>query len=235
MSKRHVIILIAIALVIAAVAGWVMLSRGAPQPQPTFTLTFNSANGIAAGHAVHYQGVRIGDVTSVKPGRPTAVDVTVGSDYEPKMHRQLSFFIERVSLLGGERRVVAYDCSSSLETGPRIARGEVVPGSDSTLAWAACKASESAGPLGGAAATLLSGLATADGGRAIVDSIREYSEAAREMGQKEWETFKNDRLPALEKEALAVKERLEKEGKLEEARRFWQQFRAWVEEMLKRA
>jgi hypothetical protein len=223
MTRRHVFALAAVAILIAATVA--LFSRR----QLTFTITFNDANGIRAGQSVYYGGARIGEVTRVTTATPTAVDVRIGRDYEGKLHKQLSFFVERESILGGGRRLVAYDCSMT-EAGAPIVRGDIIQGNESMMAWAACKGAESAGPFFGAAAALVSGLAATGPGRAIADSIKTYSESARRMGDEQWETFRRERLPALEKEARAYKERLEKDGRLDEARRFWEQFTAWLKQ-----
>ena len=202
------------------------------RPGLSFAVTFNDANGIAAGHSVYYRGDRIGEVKRVSPARPTAVDVRVSHDHRRRMHRHLSFFVERGNVLGSERRLVTYDCVAT--AGDPIVEDDVVAGRESTIEWATCKAAERAGPILSAAAALINSLTGTDAARSIAQSIDQYSESARKMGAEQWEAFRRERLPALEREARAYKERLEKEGKLEDARHFWQQFTAWLEQMTAR-
>lgn len=196
----------------------------------TFTITFHDANGISAGDLVYYNGARIGEVRRVSTdARPTAVDVLVSRDYQQKMHRQLSFFVERESMLGSGRRVAVYDCAAP-EPGARINHRDTIQGNESTMTWLACKAADRAGPIAGAAAALAAGLAATGPGRAIAESVRDYSEAARRMGDAQWETFRREQLPKIEQQAREYVQQLERDGKLEEAKRFWEQFSAWLKE-----
>lgn len=221
------IVLGIVAVTIAIMIALVMFAR----QQFDFTITFGDTNGISVGAPVFYQGTQIGEVRKISPGQPASLDVRIGRDYERRLHRGLSFFVERESMLGHGRRVVAYDCGSSTPVSP-IERGDVVAGNESTMTWLACKAADRAGPLAGAAAALIGSLATStETGRAIADAVKQQAEAARKMGDAHWETFRREKLPALEQEARRYKEQLEREGKVEDAKRFWEQFTAWVKEM----
>lgn len=222
MKRLDLAILAIVAIAAAAVLGLFLARR-----QHTFTVTFNDANGIAAGAAVYYNGARVGEVRRVSGNEPTAVDVRISRDYERQMHRKLSFFVERESMLGSGRRLAAYDCAGP-ETGARITRGEVVEGNESTMTWLACKAANRAGPIAGAAAALAASLATTGPGRAVADSVKQYSEAARRLGVEQWETFRRDQLPKIEQQARDYVAQLEHEGKLEDAKRFVEQFNAWL-------
>ena len=224
MKKRDVLVLAAVLVAAGAIIALFVFAR---QNDLAFTITFTDPNSIAAKHGVYYNGAKIGEVTRVSS---SGVDVRIDRDYETKIHRKLAFFVERDSLLGSGRRLVAYDCMSTTAGDP-IRRGDVVEGNESTMTWLACRAAERTGLLGGAVATLASGLSETGPGRAIAETVREYSETVRQMGDQQWETFKREQLPALRRQAEAYKEQLEKEGKLEEARRFWADFLKWVESL----
>ncbi len=222
MKRLDLAIIAVVAVVAFAVVGLFLARR-----QHTFTVTFNDANGISAGDAVYYNGARIGEVRRVTSGRPTAVDVHISRDYERQMHRKLSFFVERESMLGSGRRLAAYDCAGP-EPGARINRGEVVEGNESTMTWLACKAADRAGPIAGAAAALAASLATTGPGRAIAESMKQHAEAARQIGDEQWEAFRREQLPKIEQQAREYIAQLERDGKLEEAKRFVEQFNAWL-------
>jgi hypothetical protein len=197
----------------------------------TFTITFADGQDLRPGHFVFYHGVRVGEVTSVDLTTSIEVVVTIDRGHEEAMQHGLSFFIEKADLISAERRVVAYDCGAA--RGAPIERGDVVKGGDGWIAWTTCKAREQLSPLVDQLGTMIESFGSSDIGKQLTQSMRDLTAKASEMGKDQYENLRKQTLPDLREKAMRYKEQLEKDGKLTEAKQFWDRFLAWANEVEK--
>ena len=65
--------------------------------------------------------------------------------------------------------------------------------------------------------------------------MRDLTAKATELGKAEFETFRNKALPELRDRATNYKNQLEKDGRKDDAKQFWDRFVAWVAEVEKSA
>jgi polyhydroxyalkanoate synthesis regulator phasin len=61
------------------------------------------------------------------------------------------------------------------------------------------------------------------------EDLESFMRDAEVVAQDEWGRLRKERLPALIEEVERLRDQLESEGKLEEARRLWEGFQGWLE------
>lgn len=215
-----------------AVAGGVMfLAASCGNRALTFTMQFEDGKDLRPGHFVFYHGVRIGEVTSVTLNGSIDVEATIDRGQEEVMHHGLSFFIEKADLISAERRVVAYDCGAA--KGAPIERGDVLKGGDGWIAWTACKARDQLPSSVNDVVAMVESFGSSDSGKQLAQSMRDLSGKASELGKAQYDSLRKQLLPELRAKAVQFKEQLEKDGKLTEAKQFWDRFVAWANEVEK--
>jgi hypothetical protein len=214
----------------------VLIGCGKEKPL-SFTVTFSDAKNLQQGQFLVYKGIRIGEVISVglDEGGAVRVDVTVDDKYRTTVYQEAEFSIEKPSGvvdLSGERQLTMND-RSGVRT--PLKGGEIIVGSEGGLdhwinkikdagtdIWEAVKGfSSNVGDLFGKSDS-------SSEGQEFLKALSEYAGRAKDMSKDQFEEFSQRTLPDLEKKAEGVRERLEKEGKKEQAQQFWEDFNRWA-------
>lgn len=219
-----------------------------------FTVDFREARDIAKGRPVLYRGVEVGKVESVTlSDGGVRVGLRIKGEHRAAMSRGLRFRIETqdgVRGLLGQRRIVVEDPSAPPDSAqgsaaversdaalPRatIGDGETIAGAEpgeeawaekaeqaARIAWDAAK---------GAAAQFedwARDVGSSPEAKEFGRSIKEYSEKAEKVARDKYGDFQKDELPAIKERARKLKEDLERQGKSEDARKFWEGFNDWL-------
>jgi hypothetical protein len=202
-----------------------------------FTLTFKDAQGLQPGQFLVYKGIRIGEVTDVgfDQGGSVKVEIKVNTKYRNAVYQEAEFVIQKSSGVvdvSGERQVTMNDRSGFRTP---LKGGEIIVGSEGGLdhwinkikdagtdMWDAVKGfSSNVGDLFGKSDS-------SSESQEFLKALSEYAGRAKEMSEDQLEEFSKRTLPDLEKKAEGVRERLEKEGKKEQAQQFWEDFNRWA-------
>lgn len=130
-GRQKFVLIVLIAVVAAAglgIVGWKFMKR---HEALEFTLLFDDAKTLHPGQFVIYNGVRIGEVTSVELGddRKVAVAVSIQPEHRAKVYQEAVFVIERPSFtdISGERQITMKDTSGAHTT---IQQGAMINGSN---------------------------------------------------------------------------------------------------------
>ena len=205
-----------------------------------FTVTFQDARGLETGDDVVYKGVRIGEVTSVSVDDKGLVQVGVRVEkaHKPAVYREAHFEIESTGGTGMLTGSMQLTMKDRPEAGGRtsVASGEVVRGSEGSIdraverlkeAWR--DAAEAGKELAREVEEAVRGTGESPETREFVESVKQFASQAKDKTREQYEQFKREELPEIEAQARRLKDKLEAEGKLEEARRFWDRFTAWLQ------
>ncbi len=218
-------------LVLAAAA----CSGGGDELQ--FTVTFEDAEGLQPGQFVVYNGIRVGEVDEVDldPSGKVVVRVRVYGKYRETLYREADFVIEKPGGLidvSGERQLTVKD--RSRERTP-IEPGDVLEGSDGWIDRALGKLGDmahGAGEYGRSVWDKAKEYANSPEAREFYEALKDAAARAKEIGAEGYREFMDETYPDLKAKALAFKEWLEREGHLEEAAKFWNDFLEWSKGLL---
>lgn len=210
-----------------------VLSGCFPRKPLHMSLLFEEADGVRINQSVMYRGDRIGHVLQLyrTPEGIVTVDVEILPEHRDSVYREMKFRI--VEDLSEGYVVLAED-----EEGDRteVEDGEVIdtrPGWTERLSQTARQLSEAAGAallaLGETAGEMLRNLEESPEARSFKDSLAEFARDAAKVARSRYSRFVSDELPQLEKEAAAYRDKLEREGRTEEAEVFWKWFTRWTE------
>lgn len=202
-----------------------------------FTVTFEDARGLQPGQFVVYNGIRVGEVREVDLDASGRVVVLVRAydKYRQALYREAEFVIEKpggVIDVSGERQITVNDRSR-----PRtpIESGDIIEGTDSWVDSAFGRLGDlvqGAGEYGSAVWDKAKAYATSPEAQALYRALQDAAANTREVGAEGYRRFMNETYPELEAKALAFKDWLVEEGRLEEARQFWDDFLAWSKRLL---
>jgi hypothetical protein len=129
----------------------------------------------------------------------------------------------------GERQVRAMYCGAKVRT--PLLEPEVLEGREGMPARLACMAVDRFGWLSDDLAALLEQFGESETAANLADAARQLAGKAAELGSEKAEAFWKENLPALRKKAEEYRDELERSGRLDEARQFWERFQAWVREI----
>jgi hypothetical protein len=211
-----------------------------------FTVVFEDAKGLEPGDAVAYKGMRIGLVRAVELTleREVRVSVRIDREFRETVYREARFVIERVRVRTrdpseGERQVTMKDRGESRTP---VLGGDVIQGSAGSLRdlWQSIEeaggaALEAAEALAEDVFDSLESAADSPEAKRLREDLDRVTRETEDLSREEWERFRDERLPALEDEARRLRERLEQDGRVDQAREFWQDFLRWLKEILSRA
>lgn len=207
-----------------------------------FSVTFKDARGLRPGQFLVYRGMRIGEVTNVAlldSRQGVKVEVRVHHDHADVPYREATYAIEspQVVNVASEKQVTMKDSGS---TRTPVRAGDVLEGSEGMVGSIQERLSQfarDASEVGSVMAQKLSELAKSVRSSPEIRDLRKgMDDLAAEAGRRskeEFERFRKERLPELEEKAKAYKQKLEREGKLPEAKAFWEQFTKWLDEARK--
>ena len=217
----------AVAALVAVLAG---LGCTEEKPPLEFTITYQNAKGLETGQHVVYNGVPIGTVQEVKltEAGTVAARVLIQEEHEPRVYREAEYIIKKrggITDLTGERQIVMNDRNVKEKT--PVQPGDIIKG---TEGWTDQLTHRVSG-WGGAAYDWAAGLgekvkawASSPEGKEFQDSVREFGAKAKDMTAEQWEHFKTEEYPKLREKAVELKEKLERDGKSEEAKELWDSF-----------
>lgn len=210
----------------------------APGPEPLeFTITWGDADGLAPGQLLVYNGVRIGEVRSVELGDAGRVEVGVRIDPEHRhrVYREAEYLIEKpggLTDISGERRITMKDRSS--ETKTPVDPGDIVEGTggwvDRIGHWIGARGAwlrEAGEELW----TTASEWKESPEGQRLLSSLEAFADDAGEWTADQWEEFREDGYPAMEKRVKDLMHHLEEKGRSEEAQELWESFERFVESL----
>jgi ABC-type transporter Mla subunit MlaD len=216
-----------------------------PEPQGVdFAIDFEEARGLEAGDAMVYRGLRIGEVRSVGllPERGVRVQVTVLDEHRDAVYREARFVIEESELRSqreGARQVTMKDRG---ETRTPIEPADTLEGSEGAVddflaslkevGKATVEAAERAAEQIGEA---LDQARESPEARQLREDLDRFTRDAEVLAEEEWDRLRKQRLPALVEEAERLRDQLEEDGRLDEAREFWKDFQRWLEEVASEA
>jgi hypothetical protein len=214
------------------------LAACSPKPAPLdFTLTFKDAAGLGPGQNVSYRGIAIGKVRTIalEPNGPVRVEVRIEPRYTNVVYREASFRIEKpggVTDLSGERQVTVRDQGGARTP---IRNGEIVAGSDGVLSdWGGKigelgrKAHRTEDELLAKLRELGSRLAASPQAQRSVEAARRLAEWIASEGAAKAGQLGREARDRIEAQAKALKEQLEQDGRIEDAKRFWTDFTRWL-------
>jgi hypothetical protein len=200
-------------------------------------VTFKDAKLLQPGHSVVYRGIVVGEVADVELVAGGGVRVTVEAygRHAASLYKEAGFRIEATSSsVGGVegRRIVVYD-RGEIQTA--IKGGEVIEGTESEVgSWFDSLSAtgktlweKMAGEASERWDSIQQYFAKPEGEKFLKD-VKEYAEKARVLGEEQFGAFKEEALPGLEQQASRLKQRLEAEGRVEEAKQFWKEFSKWM-------
>ena len=72
-------------------------------------------------------------------------------------------------------------------------------------------------------------LTSSPAGEEVVRAMRDFGDQARKIGREKMAELREKQLPAIKEKALKYKEELDRQGKIKEAREFWERFTHWLE------
>lgn len=208
---------------------------GGPEPLH-FSVSFAAGEDIAKGRRVVYRGVEIGKVEEVRFGEGgVLVRLAVEGKHRDAFYREMRFTIDRregVKGWLGERQVTVTDVEG---TRTPIAEGSEVAGYDplkkdwQAQAEEAGKAALEAAKSGAAKLQEWArDFSSSPETKRFADSLRVYSEKASKAAKKQYDQLERDELPHLIQNAKRLKADLEKEGRAEDAKKFWDGFSRWL-------
>jgi hypothetical protein len=73
-------------------------------------------------------------------------------------------------------------------------------------------------------------LTASPAGKELAQTLRDFSAEARKISREKFAEFRDKQLPAIMEKALKYKEELDRQGKLKEAKEFWERFTKWLED-----
>jgi hypothetical protein len=73
-------------------------------------------------------------------------------------------------------------------------------------------------------------LTSSPAGKELAQTMRDFSAQARKISREKYAEFRDKQLPAIKEKALKYKEELDRQGKLKEAKEFWERFTKWLED-----
>ncbi len=241
---------------VSVVSFVLVLSACARARPPVFTITYENAEGLRPGQFLVYHGVRVGEVTAVSLEESGAVRIEARAfkEHRDRLYREAEYVIAKpggLLDLSGEKQITVNDRAGErtpVQTGDVIAGTEGILGRIVSRAQDAGKRAVEAGmdaletgkeafETGKSLATELSRLAEDIGSRPEVRDLRkameEVAEQAGRLTAEEYREFRRKTVPGIREEARKHKGRLEREGRIDEAKRFWEAFTKWVEEVRK--
>jgi hypothetical protein len=197
------------------------------------SLLFEEADGVKVNQPVMYRGNKIGHVLQLyrTPEGVVTVDVEILPEHRGSVYREMNFRI--VEDLSQGFVILAED-----QEGDRteVEDGDVIdnrPGWADRLSQSARQLSEAAGAallaLGETAGEILRDLEESPEAQSFRDSLAEFARDASRVVRSRYNRFVSEELPQLEKEAAAYRDKLEREGRKEEAEVFWKWFIRWAE------
>jgi len=215
----------------------VVLSCSGGEGPLEFTVTFEDAQGLQPGQFVVYNGIRVGEVREVDLDASGRVVVLVRAydKYRDALYREAEFVIEKPGGMidvSGERQITVNDRSR-----PRtpIENGDVIEGTDGWVDSALGRLGDlvqGAGEYGRAVWDKARAYATSPQAQELYRSLEDAAARAREVGVEGYRTFMEETYPELEAKALAFKNWLVEQGRLEEAKQFWNDFVEWSKRLL---
>lgn len=210
----------------------------------TFTVTFDQVGGLEAGDAVVYKGRQIGEVGDITFTGAGAVEVELEIDreYRHTLYREAQFALERT--VTGGHRIAVYDTE-----GPRtpLAGGEVLRGRQGSLEELMGKVQDLGRDLVTEGAERLNEQIDAWRQRLqeseseepadaaeeeetdLLERVGDYADRVATMSREQLERFRREELPELERRAAELRDWLREQGRNADAKRFWRDFRDWVE------
>jgi sporulation protein YlmC with PRC-barrel domain len=206
-----------------------------------FHLVFADAELLEQGCPVVYKGVKIGTVRDVDFDEKGDVEVTVRikGKYSKVVYREASFIIEPYERGSeGKSYIQLRIKDAEADKRTRITKGDRIV-VDS--AWSS-KLNEVAAEISSwfkRNSKLLiddsKEFSVSPEGRELKKSLQALAHHAREGGNAQFKKFMEDDFPKIQEEAEALRDQIGKDGTMEEAEDFWQDFKEWSEEMIDEA
>ncbi|MBN2371283.1 MAG: MCE family protein [Vicinamibacteria bacterium] len=206
----------------------------------TFTIVFKDARGLVSGDPVVYRGVKIGAVRSVDVANdgPARVSVLIQNMHREAVYREARFVIEEAGERGVRENGRQITIKDRRGERTRVEDGDVIEGSEAGLSEI-LRSLEDAGKNALDAAKRLAEKLTdcvedaceTPEAERLREDVDEFMRDADKAAREEWGKFKQKRLPALREKAERLREKWRREGKLEQAEKFWDDFTRWLEEI----
>lgn len=207
----------------------VVATPGCTGPKPgkhrplEFTITCKDAKRLQVGERVVYKGVRIGVVRDITLSDRVAVVVRIDREHEERVCRESRFSI-KCQWPVGPCRVEMKDSRCGRCT-------PMQPGDIVEATGILADVGENLKLMGEWARDRFESLwegpeswADSPEGRAFKRSLEDFAEDASRLTAEQWEVFWRERYPVLKRKASALREKLEREGRSEEAREMWDDF-----------
>ena len=213
------------------------------EPPLVFTLAFDDEVPRKKGNDVVYKGIRIGKVQSVdlNEGGAVAVVVRIENRHRAIPYREAVYRVARAEGDDKKRYVVRIEDREVAERTP-VERGDIlepVEGWESgllTLDEAKKKTAEAWRALTEGAQNLMDRARTyaeSDQAKELRDSMDSFLKDSRERSEEYLRKFREEDYPRLKEQAEAYRQWLMEQDLVEEARKFWEEFLRWSEEVLR--
>lgn len=209
-----------------------------------FAIQFSEAQGIRSGQDVVFRGVTIGRVSSVElHGNNVLVHVSINKNRASDIGSNFRYQIVNkrgITDLSGEK-IVRVDPPLWRPSPVAIEPGSIIVGRDSLWyrtqdtirvagGYAAKGLEEAQRLLSDAQSSYRSWVETVEG-KAFFEHFEATISELMATGRTQWENFQGETLPMLREKAIDARVSLESEGRMEEARKFWERFRSWEQEV----
>jgi ABC-type transporter Mla subunit MlaD len=220
---------------LAVLVALVLFACGGDGPL-RFAVTFQDAQGIERGDDVEYKGIEVGEVTRVAIDEEgnVRVEVEIRPRHRASVAMNSLFEVERAGVLGGRKLVIVDGEGARI---PMLA-GAVLVDKESegtraidTIRQAGQDALHGVSALGASLAESVRGVRDSEKAKDLVDSLNRFGEEAATMTREQADRFRQERLPAIRERAEALRRELEGKGLDEEAKKIWQDFEQWLEEV----
>lgn len=225
------------ALLVAALLPALLVVVGCGGEKPLrFAVLFQDAQGIERGDEIEYKGLEIGEVTKVAIDEEgnVRVDAFVGARHRGAVAMNSIFEVERAGVLGG-RKLVVRDGEGAripmLDGAELIGRESEGDRAIDSIRRAGKSAIEGVTALGEGLAERLRGLRDSEEAKELADSLARFGEETADMTREQAQRFREEQLPALRERAEELRRKLEEQGLEEDARRVWDDFQKWLEEV----
>lgn len=201
-----------------------------------FAVTFQDAQGLERGDDVEYKGLEVGEVTRVAIDEEgnVRVDVQVGARHRSSVAMNSILEVERAGVLGGRKLVIRDGEGARIPMLP----GAVLVGRESagtraveSLRQAGQSAVEGLSALGAGLAERVRGLRDSEEAKGLADALTRFGEEASTMTREQAEKFREEQIPAIRERAEELRRELEAKGLDEDAKRVWEDFEKWLEEV----
>jgi hypothetical protein len=201
-----------------------------------FAILFQDAQGLSRGDHVEYKGLEIGEVTRIEidPQGNVRVDLQIGVRHRGAIAMNSVFEVERSGMLGGRKLVVSDGVGARipmLEGAELVGRESEGDRAVDSLRRAGQSAIEGVGALGEGLAERLRALRDSEEAKELADSLTRFGEETASMTREQAQRFREEHLPALRERAEKLRRELEEKGLEEDAKKVWDDFQRWLEEV----